>query len=274
MILDTTLELLPSGKRLRVARAGSGPPLLCLHGYPDNLQIFCELLPRLSARYRAMAIDWPGLGQSDPWPGGATPSHLAGRLCALLDAWGIDRITVVAVDMGGQPALALAALHPDRVERLVVMSTLAFGDSATSWEIQLLREYGLNRFFLRRFPGAVFRRCERTFLPRGTRLPDDLRDDLWSSFARAEVREVIVKMCAGYQGTLDRLPPLYEEIRCPTLVLWPEEDKHFPPIHARRLHEAIAGSTLSIVPGAHHWMIWDRAEEVAGRILAWAGSPG
>jgi pimeloyl-ACP methyl ester carboxylesterase len=273
MILQTTFEALSSGKRLRVARLGSGPPLLCLHGYPENLQIFCELLPRLAPRFEAIAMDWPGLGQSDAWPGGATPTHLAGRLLTLLDAWGIARVTLLATDMGGQPALAFAALHPERVERLIIMNSLAFGDAETSWEIQVLRKYGANRFFLRRFPGLVFGRCERTFLPRGIELPADLRNDLWGSFARGAVRAFIVKMCAGYEGTLAKLPALYGQIACPTLVLWGADDKHFPPVQAQRLHAAIAGSTLSILPGARHWMMWYRAEEVAREILAFVEQP-
>ena len=61
---------------------------------------------------------------------------------------------------------------------------------------------------LRRLPGTVFRRAERTFLPRGDRLPADLRADLWDAFRRPEVRAFIAKMCAGYQGTLPRLPEL------------------------------------------------------------------
>ncbi|MEP7122070.1 MAG: alpha/beta hydrolase [Byssovorax sp.] len=267
-MLATAIETLPDGKRLRVARLGQGPALLCLHGYPENLQIFCELLPRLAERYQAIAVDWPGMGESDAWPGGATPRHLAKRLLRLLDAWGIERVTLVATDMGGQPALMFAALYPERIDRLVVMGSLAFGDAATSWEIRLLREYGLNRFFLKRFPGLVFGRAERTFLPRGVRLPDELRRDLQASFARDDVRAFIVKMCAGYQGTLADLPALYAKITCPTLVLWAAEDKHFPPVQATRLHEAIPGSTLTIVPGARHWMMWYLAEVVASEILA------
>ena len=42
-MLPTILETLPNGRRLRVARLGSGPPLVLLHGYPDNLQLWCEL---------------------------------------------------------------------------------------------------------------------------------------------------------------------------------------------------------------------------------------
>jgi pimeloyl-ACP methyl ester carboxylesterase len=265
-MLATTFETLGDGKRLRVARLGCGPPVVLLHGYPDNLQIWCELAPRLADRYEVIAPDWPGMGESDPWPGGATPWHMADRLRTLLDVWGIDRASLVGLDMGGQPALAFAARYPDRIGRLVVMNSLVLWDEATSWEIRILRRFGWNRLILRRLPGIVFRRAERTFLPRGVRLPPNLRAEFWGSFRRPEVRGFIAKMCAGYQGTLPRLPEQYARIACPTLVLWAGQDRHFPPAHAERLHALVPGSRLQILPGAEHWMAWSRAEEVADRI--------
>ncbi len=265
-MLDARVETLDGGRRLRVARLGSGPPLVLLHGYPDTLQLWCELAPRLADRFRVIAFDWPGMGGSDPWPGGATPVHMAERLLTLLDAWGIECASLAGMDMGGQPALVFAAKHPSRVRRLVVMNSLVLWDEATSWEIALLRKLGWNRLLLRRFPRAVFRRAERTSLPPGVRLPRGLRDDLWTSFERDEVRAFIVRMCAGYQASLPRLPDLYARISCPTLVLWGARDRHFPPAHAERLHSAIPGSRLDIVGGAEHWMAWHRADEVAGRI--------
>jgi pimeloyl-ACP methyl ester carboxylesterase len=82
------------------------------------------------------------------------------------------------------------------------------------------------------------------------------------------VRGFIVKMCSGYEGTLAELPDLYAKIACPTLVLWAEDDKHFPPIQAERLKRAISDATLSVLPKARHWMAWYRAGEVAAQILA------
>ena len=134
-----------------------------------------------------------------------------------------------------------------------------------------MRQFGWNRFILSRLPGAVFRRAERTFLPRGVRLPPDLRADLWEAFRRHDVRRFIVRMCARYQGSLPRLPALFAGITCPTLVLWGEGDSHFPPAHAERLHAVLAGSRLEILPAAQHWMAWYLAEEVAWRLRGFIG---
>ena len=255
-------------RKVRVARLGQGAPLVLLHGYPDNLQIWSALAPRLASRHEVIAFDWPGMGESQAWPGGATPAHMADRLRALLDHWRVERATVVGHDMGGQPALAFAARHPERVLRLVVMNSLVLADEETSWEIRLLRRYGLNRFLLRRLGGAVFSRAVRTSLPRGVALDPELRADLWRCFRRPEVRAFVARMCAGYQGTLPRLAPLYAEVACPALVLWGERDRHFPPAQGRRLHEAVRGSRLRIIPGAEHWMGYSAAEPVAAEIDA------
>jgi pimeloyl-ACP methyl ester carboxylesterase len=269
-MLPSTFETHENGRRLRVARLGSDdtgqPPVVLLHGYPDNLQIWCELAPRLAARLPVIAFDWPGMGYSDAWRGGTTPEHMADRLRALLDAWGILRARLVGIDMGGQPALAFAARCPERIAHLVVMNSLVLPDEQTSWEIRVLRRYGWNRVILRRLPWIVFHRAESTFLPRGVRLPPALRADLWESFRRPEVRRFIVRMCAGYQGTLPRLSALYPRITCPTLILWGERDRHFPPAHAERLHALIPASRLEVLSAAEHWMPWYLADEIAARI--------
>ncbi len=267
-MLDATFESMEGGRRLRVARLGSGPPLVLLHGYPDNLQIWSALAPRLADRFEVIAFDWPGMGYSDVWPGGASPFQMATRLLALLDRWKIQRATLAGIDMGGQPALVFAAQHPERTSGLVVMNSLVQWDEVTSWEIALLRRFQLNRLIIRHLPRIVFNRAEQTFLPLGVSLPLELRSDLWNGFKQVEVRKFISRMCAGYQATLPRLPDLYPRINCPTLILWGENDQHFPPAHGERLQRAIAGSQLLVVPRAEHWMVWYLADKIASAITA------
>lgn len=265
-MLATTIET-HNGRKLRVARLGSGPAVILLHGYPDNLQVWSELAPRLAVRCEVIAFDWPGMGYSEAWTGGATPFDFAKRLRTLMDAWSIERAAVIGHDMGGQPALAFAAEHPNRVSRLVVMNSLVIWDEKTSWEIALLRKFGWNRVLLERLPRAVFFRALRTFLPRGDKLSAELRRDLWESFERPEVRKFVVRMCAGYQGTLPRLKQIYPAIGTPSLFLWAEHDKHFPIAHARKLAEMVPGAKLEEIPRAGHWMALNLAEEVSSRIL-------
>lgn len=265
-MLATTFEV-HQGHRVRVARLGSGTPVVLLHGYPDTLQIWNRLAPYLAVHFQIIAFDWPGMGQSEPWPGGATPFHQAERLEGLLTEWQIERAVVVGMDMGGQPALAFAARHPDRARAIVVMNSLVQWDEKTSWEIALLRKFGWNRIMLRHFPRLVFARALRTFLGLGAGLDSAERSDMWESFRRREVREFIIRMCAGYQGTLPRLAKLYPTIQTPTLLLWAEHDKHFPPDHARRVKAVLPNARVEVLSDAEHWMVLSRPSQVARYIV-------
>jgi pimeloyl-ACP methyl ester carboxylesterase len=270
-MLVTTMED-HHGKRVRVARLGSGSPVILLHGYPDNLQIWSDLALRLARNFEVIAFDWPGMGRSEGWPGGATPFDMARRLLTLMDNWGMNRAAIVGHDMGGQPALAIAAEHPERVSHLVVMNSLVIWDEQTSWEIKLLRRFGWNRVLLERLPQAVFFRAIRTFLPRSYTLPPALRDDFWESFQQRDVRRFVVRLCAGYQGTLPKLKILYPAIKTPSLFLWAERDKHFPVSHGRQLGALVPNARVEEIPNAEHWMALYLAEQVSARISRFLGN--
>jgi pimeloyl-ACP methyl ester carboxylesterase len=264
-MLDTTLEPHAPGA-LRVARLGQGEAVLLLHGYPENLQVYCELAPLLAADKQVIAFDWPGQGDSAEWAGGATPLLLARRLLKLLDDWQLDAVHLIGQDMGGQPALVFAAVYPERVRSVVVMNSLVSPEAATSWEIKWLRRFGVNRLLLHHFPWLVFQRALHTFLPRRPPLAPALRQEMWRAFRQPAVRRFIVRMCAGYEGQLPRLPAWYRQVRCPVLILWGEQDKHFPPAHAHYLHTQIPHAQLAILPGAPHWMVLSQPAVVAQRI--------
>ena len=270
-MLDTTQEL-HQGHRVRVARLGpaaASETIVLLHGYPDNLQVFSAIAPGLAVGRQVIAFDWPGQGDSDDWPGGATPVVLAQRLRTLLDAWGLAKIHLLGQDMGGQPALVFAAAYPERIHSLVVMNCLAGGDAPTSWEIRWLRRFGVNKVLLRHFPWLVFQRALHTFLPLGRRgLSAALRRELWRTFRRPAVRAVVVRMCAGYEAQLPRLPARYQQVQCPTLILWGENDKHFPPSQAHFLARQIPHAQLEILPDAPHWMVLTHPEAVVKRVRA------
>jgi pimeloyl-ACP methyl ester carboxylesterase len=261
------------GRALRYARLGLGPPIVLLHGYPDNLHMWSAVGPLLADRFEVIAIDWPGMGGSAPWPGGATPFDMASRLIALLDHWRIERAALVGLDMGGQPAAVAAARHPQRISHLVVSGSLLQFDAPTSWEIGLLRRFKLNQFFLRHTPRLVFRRAWKSSLPPFHELGSDVVDDFWECFRREDVRRFIIRMCAGYEGALPRLVEEYRRIEIPTLALWGNEDVHFPPVHAVRLETQVRGSKVAILKGGTHWLPLQKPVEFASEIRSFLRPP-
>jgi pimeloyl-ACP methyl ester carboxylesterase len=99
---------------------GDGPPLLLVHGWPETWYGWRLLMPALARDYEVIAVDQRGRGLSDKPTGGYDTGTLADDLAALMDALGHERFAVVGHDTGFAISYALAADHPDRVERVAL----------------------------------------------------------------------------------------------------------------------------------------------------------
>ncbi len=109
--------------RLHVAEAGTGRPLVLLHGWPQHWWCWRHLIPRLAQRYRVLAPDLRGWGWSAAPPGDYAKTMFAADVVALMDVEGLDRAAIIGHDWGGYTAFLIALDHPERVERLVTLDT-------------------------------------------------------------------------------------------------------------------------------------------------------
>jgi pimeloyl-ACP methyl ester carboxylesterase len=108
------------GLRQHIVIGGDGPPLLLVHGWPENWYQYRALMPALARDFTVIAVDQRGMGLTDKPKGGYDSATLANDLVALMDALGYQRFSVVGLDTGMVISYALAADHPERVARLVV----------------------------------------------------------------------------------------------------------------------------------------------------------
>jgi len=115
---------LPHGQ-VHVAECGdrAAPAVLLLHQTPRSWAEYRGVLPLLGERYRAIAMDTVGFGDSDPLPGPASIEAWAAAVVRLLDALAVERAHVVGHHTGGVIAVELAARHAERVGALVLSST-------------------------------------------------------------------------------------------------------------------------------------------------------
>jgi pimeloyl-ACP methyl ester carboxylesterase len=111
------------GLRQHVVTGGEGPPLLLVHGWPQTWYAWRLVMPELARDFSVVAPDQRGCGLSGKPADGYDTGALAGDLAALMDALGHDRFAVAGHDTGMWIGYALAADHPDRVDRLAVAET-------------------------------------------------------------------------------------------------------------------------------------------------------
>jgi pimeloyl-ACP methyl ester carboxylesterase len=100
---------------------GEGPPLLLVHGWPENWYAWRMVMPALARDFQVVAVDQRGIGLTDKPRDGYDTGTLAGDLAALMGALGHQRFAVIGHDTGLIISYALAADHPDRVDRLVLV---------------------------------------------------------------------------------------------------------------------------------------------------------
>src|SRR5690349_6043776 len=108
---------------VHVEETGTGEALLLLPANPGTHRDFEAVVPELSRRYRVIAVDWPGFGDSpapEP-PGSASAMHFARVARGVVEALGLTRVTVIGNSVGGYSAVRLALECPDRVEALVLV---------------------------------------------------------------------------------------------------------------------------------------------------------
>jgi haloalkane dehalogenase len=117
----------PHGRVYVTEIPGGDPPIVLMHGFPDDHRIYDKLLPRLSPR-RAVAFDIVGYGRSDRKDGTHfSPEDHGAEITAVLDALGTDQAVLVGHDASGPDAVAYSIASPRRVARLVLLNTV-FGN--------------------------------------------------------------------------------------------------------------------------------------------------
>src|SRR5215475_6649146 len=126
--LRTTTYQTPAG-RLFAVEAGSGAPVICLHGITANAYVWLPVMERLAADHRVVAIDQRGHGRSDRPAAGYEASDFAADVVALIEALGAPAI-VIGHSLGARNALAAAVAAPDAVAAVVAIDFVPFIEEA------------------------------------------------------------------------------------------------------------------------------------------------
>jgi len=220
--------------------------LVFLHGIGGDRRAFDGDVEHFSRRYRALAWDTPGYGESAPLEP-MTMGALADALARLLDARGVDRAILVGHSMGGMIAQEFVANRADRVEALVLYATTpAFGDGSGEWQRKFLADR-LKPLDEGKTPADM-----APALIRG--LVGEAPDERGLERALTCMSAVPV---ATYRAALhaivafDRRKSL-GAIRCPTLALAGEHDKVTSPVVVERMAQAIPGAVYRRIAGAGH----------------------
>lgn len=131
-----------NGFRMHYVTAGSGYPLVFVHGWPQSCYEWRKVLPALAERYTVIAPDLRGLGDSERPSTGYDKRSLASDVHALVQSLGYDKIGLTGHDWGGAVSYYFAYDHPEMVERLMILDMIpGLGRTGDKMDLQVARRF-------------------------------------------------------------------------------------------------------------------------------------
>ncbi|NJP07863.1 MAG: alpha/beta fold hydrolase [Chloroflexaceae bacterium] len=254
-----SIRVTVQGFELHALEYGEGPAVVLLHGFGNSSEDWrptVELLGR--SGYRAIAVDALGFGLSDkPADAPYSLTLYASLYQGLVAALGLERATFIAHSFGGKIAMATAVLYPERVEQLVLV------DSEGFVPIPLLMRKGGTIPFLGEMmlwmsarPQVLQAQLGAFFYEPKTYVTAELVNRAVATLQDPAQRQALLKLSRCYDdhdlvrsGIRARLG----ELRCPTLILWGEEDRVFSLASGQAAQREIAGAQLVAFPRCGHF---------------------
>src|SRR6476646_2576317 len=256
-----------NGASFHVVQTGHGAPLLLLHGWPEFWLTWEPVMARLADRYRLIAPDLRGFGESDKPDGPFGAQDHAADVLALLDALRIERVGVIGHDVGGAAMQPLARRAPERLVGLFFFDFVYPGIGPRMAAPDRLNEIWYQSFnqtdLAPTLVGASRRSCD-TYIGHFLRhwahrrdAFDSVLDAFTDNFMQpgnlaggfAHYRAAHPGRIAIMKGEAPLLPP----IKVPTCVRWAEHDPLFPYEWTDKLGETFANLDLAVFPGVGHF---------------------
>ena len=248
------------GARIYWDEQGKGAPILLIMGLGYPSCMWHRTRPVLAERFRTIAFDNRGIGNSDVPPGPYPMALMASDAAAVLDAAGLDSAHVFGVSMGGMIAQEFALRYAKRVRSLILGCTAAGGPTSVRAEqdaIQMLMTR--NKMSPEQALQAPVPFIYDSATPRA-RIDEDLAIRRpW--LPRPEGYAAQLQGIIAWEG-YSRLPA----INAPTLVIHGESDRLVPPGNGKLIAERIPGAKLMMIPHASHLFLTDQTD-TAHRVL-------
>jgi pimeloyl-ACP methyl ester carboxylesterase len=275
-------SVLANGALIHTVQAGQGAPLLLLHGWPEFWLTWEPVMARLADRYRLIAPDLRGFGDSDKPRGPFGPVDHAADMLALLDALGIERVGVIGYDIGGAAMQPLARMAPERVVGLFFFNFVYPGIGPRMAAPDRLNEIWYQSFnqmdIAPTLVGASPETC-RAYISHFLRhwaYRKDAFDDVLSTFTDNFLKPGnLVGGFAHYHAShagriamMKAQAPALPRITPPTCVRWPDHDPLLPYAWVDRLDETFSTLDLAPFPNVGHFPHREDPDRAATEITA------
>ncbi len=252
------------GNRISYIHAGSGPPVILIHGLGGSTLVWQRNIEALAQRYSVYAIDMPGHGYSDNPALGYGLEAARKYIAGFMDAMNIQKASFVGNSAGGLAAISFTINHPERVDKLVIVDGAGLGQELAGF-LKVLSVPLVGEILARPSVGSM-RALLRALIYDQTKVPMGLAEEM-ANVRRLPGRKLALlkylRLGANARGQKRNViqSPDLSKISVPTLVVWGRNDFLVPVAHAERTAKAIPGARLHIFDSCGHWPQLEKSEE-------------
>ena len=263
------------GIRTRCLHAGSGQPLILLHGMGGHAEAYLRNIMPLATRFHVYAIDMVGHGYTDKPEIPYSISDFVSHVTKFLKAVGAERAHMEGESLGGWVAAWLAIEHPEKVLSLILNTSAGLKlteqpPEAEAQAVERLRKL-TKEASTEPTRESVRRRLEWLFLDPQSNVTDELVEIRYQIYRQPEtqramqriVNQTTVEGRKQYLLTRDHL----RRIQAPTMILWSRHNPTTPWQVAEQAHGIISGSTFHVMEDCGHWPQWEQAEKFNRHML-------
>ena len=268
------------GTATQYLEAGSGPPLLLVHGHEQSAATWRWVIPALASTHRVLALSLPGTGETDRPTGQHAPGHdMAPFVAAFLDALDVQPpLDVVGHSAGGVIALRLALANPARIRTLTLVDSAGLGQAVHPLlALDTLPGVGELAIMISRVPGGDIGRTSMStamLFAQPWRAPADFLTEQHALAQRPGQLESSTAMARALFGAhgqrqilLDQLPTL----TMPTLVVWGACDYVLPAHQAQTAVDLLPDGRLALIPDCGHLPHVEHPDRFAAVLTDWLG---
>jgi pimeloyl-ACP methyl ester carboxylesterase len=243
--------------------------VILLHGGGmDSAELSWELfIPELAASYRVYAPDWPGFGKSSTPVSPYQLNDCANLLEHLMDAWGIERASLVGISLGGGIAIDFTLHFPERVERLVLVDSYGLQRKAPFHPLSYLYVHtplALEMTWAMLKNRMMVRWALKTLFFNDSRVTPEIEDQVFTEIMKPGAGKsfaAIQKHDVAWKGLRTCFIDQIEAIKAPTLIIHGKNDTLVPLACSQQANQKISNSSLHVIPNCGHWPQRDCPDE-------------
>jgi len=243
---------------------GDGAPLTFVQGLGYDRRGFGRLPQLLAEHFRVLTIDNRGVGESDEPEGPYSVPQMAADVAAVLDDAGLERTNLFGVSLGGFIAQEFALSYPERVEKLILCSTMPGGPKSLPMPAPGQEAFG--KFPTMEREAGLRLMVENSLGARGVREVPGLADEIYR-YRLERAPSLAAWQAQAYAGATFDAYDRVHAITAPTLVVHGGTDNVVDTRNGELLAELIPNAHIEVVPDRGHLLVWEDSERVAELVM-------